>query len=69
MRLWGDYMKDNQLIIEYYEGDKEYPSKVTDIKPFPDYGKNYYEVSYENDKGEHTDIVFIQNDTVLVVPE
>ena len=69
MRLWGDYMKDNQLIIEYYEGDKEQSIKVIDIKPYPNYSEHYYEVLYKNNEGEFTDVVFIQNNMVLVLPE
>lgn len=59
-------MKYNQLIKEYYEGDK---AEVTNIKPYFDYGKNYYEVFCKNDEGEFSNIVCIQNDMVIVVPE
>lgn len=62
-------MKDNQLIIEYYEGDRECPLKVISIKPHPDYGERYYEVLYKRGKDEFTNVVCVQNDMVLVLPE
>ena len=59
-------MKDNQLIKEYYEGDEV---KVNNIEPYPDYGEHYYKVLCKSDEGEFTNIVCIQNDMVLVIPE
>ena len=59
-------MKYNQLIKEYYESDNV---EVTNIEPYPDYGEHYYEVFCKNDEGEFSNIVCIQNDVVIVVPE
>ena len=60
------FIKYNQLIFEYYEGDEV---KVNNIEPYPDYGEHYYKVFGESDEGEFINIVCIQDDMVLVVPD
>lgn len=62
-------MKEKQLIMEYYGGYEEFPSKVISIKDCPDRGGHYYEVSYKNKDGNFTDIVLVENGMVLVLPE
>lgn len=61
-------MNDNQIIIEHFEGYKEYPLKVVKIEPLAEEDGNYYNVTLKNDKGVYVSMVLVQNDRLIVVP-
>ena len=66
----GDSMDDKKIIIEYFSN--EYPSMtIMDILPFSDReeDKHYYEVKGTDEKGDFETSVFVDNGTVLILPE
>ena len=62
-------MDERELITQYYENDQDFPIKVIKIENHPDYGEHYYKVHCKNDENEFVNIVCVQDDMVLVVPE
>lgn len=61
-------MDEKKIITEYFDND-EPPAIVISIEQLSDVGEHYYKVKGKDENGEFETSVFVDNESVLILPE
>lgn len=61
-------MDEKKIITEYFANDDS-PATITSIEQLSGVGEHYYKVKGKDEDGEFETSVFVDNESVLILPE